>query len=53
MNTHVHSCAPAHTEAKAWSFSDPIFGRKLTKKSVPLFDKNHAIGSATVISPRR
>ena len=25
MNTHVHSCEPAHTEAKAWSFSDHVF----------------------------
>ena len=38
MNTHVQSCAPAHTEAKAWSFSDPNFGSETDPKIVTTFE---------------
>ena len=38
MTTHVQSCAPAHTEAKAWSFSDPNFGSETDPKIVTTFE---------------
>ena len=38
MTTHVQSCAPAHTEAKPWSFSDPNFGSETDPQIVTTFE---------------